>query len=364
MSIKYLYYISLIFFSLLLFSNKVNGQIAFTNPLEVCENDTVVFKDNSTIVGATAVEYGWDFNGDGIYDKISTLDTTFNVYGNSLNRIFNVKLRVVTSVNDTLYSLPKSIKINYLPVLLNSGNPSFTPNACKLDTVNFFNNFYIADGSINNTYWYFNNQDETYTQSYFSRAFDSVGVYTVKITAFSNKGCKTTVSSNLTINELPLGKIVYGGPIEFYNDKSIDLTVSGFFDAINWNTNATTPTINVNSSGVYSAELVNAYGCKTTLISDSIIVKKELPINAMNLLTLNDDGKNDVWKIYDIEAYGTCEVAIFDRDGNIVFENKHYSNTWNGRNSSGEKLAEGTYFYSIKASELEGVKEGIINILH
>lgn len=338
--------------------------IAFTNPLEVCENDTVVFRDNSTIVGATAIEYGWDFNGDGVYDKKSSEDTTFTVYGNTLNRIFNVKLRVVTSLNDTLYSLPKAININYLPVLMNSGNPPFTPSACKSDTVNFFNNFFIASGSINNTYWYFNNQDETYTQNYFSRAFDSVGVYSVKTTAFSNKGCKTTVNSTITINELPSGEMFYSGPLEFYNDKSVDLTVSGFFDAIKWNTNATTPKITVNTTGIYSAELRNYYGCKLILTSDSVKVLKELPISVMNLLTLNDDGKNDVWKIYDIDSYGTCEVSIIDRDGNIVFESKNYTNTWNGKTISGTKLAEGAYFYTIKASELEEVKKGIINILH
>ncbi len=366
MSLKLFLRLSLSVVTLSSLSNNTFSQntIAFTNPLEVCENDTVIFQDNSTIIGASAVEYAWDFNGDGIYDKTSSVDTTFNVYGNTSNRIFNVKLRVVTSLNDTLYSLPKAINVNYLPILLNSGNPPFKPVACKLDTVNFFNNFYVADGSINNTYWYFNNQDETYTQNYFSRAFQTAGVYNVTTTAFSNKGCKTTVNANLTINEIPSGVLTYSGPLEFYNDKSVNLTVSGYFDAVKWNTNATTPTITVNTAGIYSAELKNVYGCKTTLVSDSVSVIKELPINSMNLLTLNDDGKNDVWKIYEIEAYGVCEVTIFDRDGFIVFESKDYKNTWNGKTTSGTKLPEGAYYYSIKASELEGVKKGIINILH
>ncbi len=366
MSIKYLHFFSLSFLSLLFTIDTALGQntIAFTCPLEVCESDTAVFRDNSTIIGATAAQYAWDFNGDGTYDKISTIDTTFNVYGNTLNRIFNVKLRVVTNLNDTLYSLPKSIKVNYLPVLLNSGNPPFKPVACKLDTVNFFNNFYVTDGSINNTYWYFNNQDETYTQNYFSRTFQTAGIYNVRTTAFSNKGCKTTVNANLTINEIPNGSISYSGPKEFYNDKSVDLTVNGDFSSIKWNTNATSSTINVTTLGIYSAQLTNSFGCKIQLVSDSIIVMKEQPINSMNLLTLNDDGKNDVWKIFDIEAYGVCEVTVFDRDGYIVFESKDYKNTWNGKTSVGTKLPEGAYFYSIIASELEGVKKGVINILH
>lgn len=364
MSLKYLYFISLSFITLTYSNSFSQNTIDFIYPLEVCESDTVIFRDNSTLNGSTAAQFAWDFNGDGVYDKYATVDTATNIYGNTLNRIFNVKLRVVTSLNDTLYSLPQSIKVNYLPILLNSGNPPFTPTSCKLDTVRFFNNFYVTDGSINNTYWYFNNLDETYTQNYFSRTFTTPGIYNVKTTAYSNKGCKSTVHANLTINEIPSGVLTHNGPLQFYNDKSVDLTVSGFFDAVKWNTNATTPTITVNTAGIYSAELKNVYGCKTTLVSDSVIVMKELPISTMNLLTLNDDGKNDVWKIYDIDAYGVCEVSIFDRDGTIVFESKDYKNTWNGKTITGTKVAEGAYFYSIKASELEGVKKGVINILH
>jgi gliding motility-associated-like protein len=340
------------------------NQIAFTNLLEVCENDTVIFKDNSTLIGVTAFQYAWDFNGDGVFDVQTNVDSITHVYGASVIRTFDVKLRVITNLNDTLYSLPKTIKINYLPVLLTSGNPSFVPEACKLDTVLFFNNFYVAEGSINNTYWNFNNIDETYSINYVKRAFETAGIYTIKTTAFTDKGCKTTVSSNLTIKEIPSGILTYSGPTQFYNDKSVDLTIAGDFLAIKWNTNEITPSINVKNSGIYSAEITNINNCKASFISDSIIVMEELPISTMNLLTLNDDGKNDVWKIYDIEAYGTCEVSIFDRFGQLVFESNDYKNTWNGRDKTGAKLAEGAYFYTLKASELTETKKGTINILH
>ena len=58
---------------------------------------------------------------------------------------------------------------------------------------------------------------------------------------------------------------------------------------------------------------------------------QEQHIDAMNLLTLNDDGKNDVWKIYEIEAYGKVSVTIFNRNGVLVYENPDYQNTWDGK---------------------------------
>lgn len=345
--------------------------VAYTNLLEICENDTLVFRNNSTLQGgATIVQYAWDFNGDMSYDLLTSQDTAYHIYTSAFlgtvsgQRTFATSLRLITSLDDTLYSAPKNITVNYLPVLFTAGNPSFDSSVCRYDDVFFFNNFYVAQGSINNTYWYFNDQDETYTQNYFNRTFDTAAVYNVKTIAYTDKGCKKTVYKNLYVKEIPNGEISYSGATTFYNDKSVDLTVTGEFDTIVWNNELTTPTITVNTSGIYVATLTNLEGCKVDVSSDEIIVMEEQPLDAMNLLTLNDDGKNDVWKIYEIEAYGTIEVTIFNRNGILVYENKNYQNTWNGKDASGNKLAEGAYFYMIKASELSDVKKGTINLVY
>lgn len=345
--------------------------VAYTNLLEICENDTLVFRNNSTLQGgATILEYAWDFDGDMSYDLITTQDTAYHIYTSTFlstaggQRIFNTSLRVVTSLNDTLYSISKPISVNYLPVLLTTSNPSFDSSVCKLDTVFFFNNFYVAQGTVNNTYWYFNDEDETYTANYFSRSFDEAAVYNVKTTAYTDKGCQTTVYKNLYVKEIPNGEISYSGETLFYNDKSVDLTVTGEFDTIVWSNNKMSPTITVNTSGTYVATLTNNEGCKVDLTSEEIIVMQEQPIDAMNLLTLNDDGKNDVWKIYEIEAYGKINVSIFNRNGVLVYENPDYQNTWDGKDESGNKLAEGAYFYVIRADELPKEKKGTINLLY
>jgi len=369
MNLRKILILSLLFFSGNTFSQDI---VAFTNLLQVCENDTVVFRDNSTLDGgATAVEYAWDFDGDFIFDSISVLDTMTHLYDRddlqqnyASQHAFDVTLRIVTSLNDTLYSSPKEIKINYLPVRLTSGNPAFDSIACKLDEVFFFNNFYVAEGFILNTYWYFNDLDETYTQNYFSRTFQTAEEFNVKTTAFTDKGCSTSEYANLYIKEIPNGEMTYSGDLTFYSDKSLQLIVDGAFTSVLWNNDKTTPTINVYDSGIYTVTLTNDENCSVDLSSEEVTVLYEQPIDAMNLLTLNDDGKNDTWKIFEIEAYGTCEVTVFNRNGVVVFEDMDYQNTWDGKDESGNKLAEGAYFYVIRAQELADVKKGTINLVY
>ena len=218
-------------------SFKLNAQtVSFTGLIEVCENETFVLRNNSSNISGSITEYAWDFENDGNYDLISSIDSIEYAYTTSYitskggARNYDIRLRIITSLGDTLYSSPKNITVNYLPVLFTSSNPSFDSVVCRYDNVFFFNNFYVAQGTINNTYWYFNDEDETYTQNYFNRSFDTAAVYNVKTIAYTDKGCKKTVFKNLYVKEIPNGQITYSGPTTFYNDKSVDLTVSGEFE--------------------------------------------------------------------------------------------------------------------------------------
>lgn len=344
---------------------------SFTSPAQVCENAEIVFRSNSNVVGATIKEYAWDLDGDDVFDKKTIVDTlTFVYYADTLTKkyggqhIFDVQLRIVTSLNDTLYSAKRTVKINYVPVLTNSNTSYYDTVACKLDTLKFFNNYFVSEGTIENTYWYFNNADETYTQTFFKRVFTKAGKYTVKTLAITDKNCRNSSEGHVRIKEIPTGVITYSGDTTFYNDKNIDITAEGNFSSLVWSTTETTPKINVNKSGVYTASIKNNEGCIIKLHSSMINVLVEKQLQAMNMLTLNDDNKNDGWKILEIEAYGVCEVHVFDRNGSEVFTSKDYKNDWTGKSASGEKIPSGTYYYTIKASEVKDIIKGTINVLH
>ena len=70
----------------------------------------------------------------------------------------------------------------------------------------------------------------------------------------------------------------------------------------------------------------------------------------------NYDGLNDKWII--VRPFGTrVEVQVFNRWGNIVYQNADYKNDWNGIGSSnfmGQDVPDGTYFYIVNAIDPSG----------
>jgi len=71
-----------------------------------------------------------------------------------------------------------------------------------------------------------------------------------------------------------------------------------------------------------------------------------------NVFTPNGDGINDSFFIHGIESYTSCEVVIFSRWGQKVYETRNYSNSnpWEGKDMQGNNLSDGVYFYVIKAN--------------
>jgi gliding motility-associated-like protein len=63
----------------------------------------------------------------------------------------------------------------------------------------------------------------------------------------------------------------------------------------------------------------------------------------------------------ELASWGRCNVKIYNRWGNLVFDDANYNNTWNGT-SNGDPLPEGPYYYVIK-TENAGTVKGTINIV-
>jgi gliding motility-associated-like protein len=119
--------------------------------------------------------------------------------------------------------------------------------------------------------------------------------------------------------------------------------------------------------GKYNVEL-SAYnnGCKIGDTIREIIIKDCYP-KLVNTFTPGTDGTNDRWEIKDIENFPNAQLVIFNRWGVIVKEYpRGYIEPWDGTNSEGQTLEEGTYYYVLNLNRIKGEKgiyRGYITII-
>jgi gliding motility-associated-like protein len=75
-----------------------------------------------------------------------------------------------------------------------------------------------------------------------------------------------------------------------------------------------------------------------------IIIPAE--IENLNIITPNGDNSNDVLYFDYVDTYNETELTIFNRWGNLVFQESPYLNNW-----SGDGLKDGVYFYLLKIKD-------------
>jgi large repetitive protein len=105
----------------------------------------------------------------------------------------------------------------------------------------------------------------------------TAGSYTVRVT--NANGCQSTasVATIITVNSLPAAPtITAGGLTTFCAGGSVTLTSSSGSSYL-WSNGATTPGINVTSSGSYTVMVTNANGCQSAASAAKVVTVNALP---------------------------------------------------------------------------------------
>lgn len=118
--------------------------------------------------------------------------------------------------------------------------------------------------------------------------------------------------------------------------------------------------------GVYNIclSVQNVYGCVDSTCLEITVSPALVDIILPNIITPNKDGSNDYFFINGIE--GLYSIEIFNRWGNIVYSESPYMNHWDGTNSSGKMLPDGTYYFILKAigeTDYEDMYTGFIELI-
>jgi gliding motility-associated-like protein len=130
--------------------------------------------------------------------------------------------------------------------------------------------------------------------------------------------------------------------------------------------NYSTAVANVDTGiNVYQWRVVNGTCIDTitlTVIHDGIDTCGNLVAN--ELMTPNNDNRNEELTFAGIAQYPQNKLVIFNRWGSEVFSQSNYQNQWRGRTeigTSGDELPDGTYYYVLTVPNKEAVK-GFIEI--
>ncbi|MEO8587785.1 MAG: gliding motility-associated C-terminal domain-containing protein [Flavobacteriales bacterium] len=83
---------------------------------------------------------------------------------------------------------------------------------------------------------------------------------------------------------------------------------------------------------------------------DSVLVTVIPEVVIPSGFTPNGDGWNDVWVIDYIDLFPLCEVEVYNRWGELLFQSVGYKQPWDGRYNDGF-VPVGTYYYVVKLND-------------
>ena len=98
------------------------------------------------------------------------------------------------------------------------------------------------------------------------------------------------------------------------------------------------------------------------VVSDSVLVKVFASIYIPNAFTPNGDNNNDTWRIPALNAFPNFDLKVYNRYGQIVFEQKNNTPDWSGK-FKGERLPVGTYVYVIDLKNGTPIFNGTVLLL-
>ena len=198
------------------------------------------------------------------------------------------------------------------------------------------------------------NPYHTYTQA---------GTYLVKLTTFAFGGCQDTstleayikvegsVIANFTSDPRPNTDLYLPDVWVQFTD-STDGALTWFWDFGNgMSSTERNPKIQYLLPGEYTVTLIvtTAQGCTYQVSKGKYIVKEPIT-NLYNVITPNQDGVNDVWKV-DYQGKEPVRFLIYDRWGRVVGKGDSVNDTWQAKDLKGQEVTDGVYYYQLHIGE-------------
>ena len=185
----------------------------------------------------------------------------------------------------------------------------------------------LSPGGTGYTYvWQDNSKDSVFVAK-------EAAVYQVEV--INNNGCSRT--DKIRIDTINTPQFTLGNDTTVCGQSEYALALENGLGQYLWSDGSTDTSLAVKEPGQYSVNVTNVCGSK----SDGIIVDF-WDVQVPNIVTPNQDGKNDFFKVSGIET-GAWLLVVRNRWGSEVYNNPSYQNTF-----SPEALSDGMYYYRLK----------------
>ncbi len=192
-------------------------------------------------------------------------------------------------------------------------------------------------------------------------------VYTlVSVTNATSTGCAngTSGTATITVNpDAPVGHdatFVSPGTAVLSVDNNAGSTFN-WYDAstggilVNTGTTYTTPILTAATTYYVEQVIGGIASCERTPVTATVFVPS-LPFIIPNLMTPNNDGKNDFFQIQGLPD--GSRLGVYNRWGNTVYQSDNYDNDW-----AAENISPGVYYYDLKLKNGESYK-GWLQIIY
>lgn len=130
-----------------------------------------------------------------------------------------------------------------------------------------------------------------------------------------------------------------------FGDAEVNVTMTDPPYFYMWNTGDTTNAIHNLNEGTYSVLITDDSGDDTTVVIQINLLECEMAPELV--FTPNNDGINDTWSIQNSEFFPQAKIMVFNRLGQMVFQQNGIYEPWDGRDLFGVTVPDASYYYLV-----------------
>ncbi len=338
--------------------------------IPVCYNKASVFNNSSVDPsGAGITNYNWNF-GDGSTAITATAVNTYSAAGSYTAQL------VVTNGFNCRDTISKPVTVYPLPTASLQITRACSGSSLQVNFSDFSSVTPPSTIPVNGGYfWDLGGFGSSITKDT-SVVFPGQGLYSITHIVTTNYGCVATIIQTINVTPAPSASFI---PV--YNNTQSILSNVDFTDysisASNWlwnlgnglMSNQQNPSTTYTANGTYTVSLTiaDAFGCTSTFTATVKIsnIVSEITQLIPNVISPNNDGKNDIWRLDFINVYfPNADIEIYNRLGEQLFKSSGYSNAWDG-SYKGSPLPVGAYFYVINLNDpkITEIYKGTITVI-